>query len=254
MRTQERDLRLRASSRFGVRLVFLQALVLLSAAAVTHAQWCYEMFSPAPGPETPPCPTCPPPGSPGGGPDGGGGGGPLFQQTTASNGQKQPGGQCQMPPCTHSPTYVATGNFVDATTDLAVRTSGFSLVAARRYDSARAADGPLGVGWYSNLTSRLYYATYLFAAPSSYQKEADVTTPNGTLERFVQNADGSFTPPTGIHDTLVQNGDGSFDLTSASTKSSLHFGSDGSLQSITDNYGNILNLTYSAGKLQQIAD
>src|SRR5262249_47668416 len=79
-------------------------------------------------------------------------------------------------------------------------------------------------------------------------------TPNGTLERFAQNADGSFTPPTGIHDTLVQNGDGSFDLTYASTKSSLHFGSDGSLQSITDDYGNVLNLTYSAGKLQQIAD
>jgi hypothetical protein len=56
-------------------------------------------------------------------------------------------------------------------------------------------DGPIGVGWTSNLMSRLHYATYLFAAPSTYIKEADLTMPDGFRRKFSENPDGTFLSP-----------------------------------------------------------
>src|SRR5436190_2173362 len=75
-----------------------------------------------------------------------------------------------------------------------------------------AVDGPIGMGWSMNLTAHLYYAAYLYATPSTYQKEADVVLPNGARYRFVESADRTFSPPSFRYDTLTKNADGSFDL------------------------------------------
>src|SRR5262245_45649739 len=89
---------------------------------------------------------------------------------------------------------------------------------------------------------------YLFAAPSAYQTEADLRMPGGGEYRFVEiGSTGTFTPPPGRKDVLVKNVDGTFDLTIQRSRSVYHFGTDGALVSMTDDYGNALALTYNAG-------
>ena len=157
--------------------------------------------------------------------------------------------------CTKSPCYVGTGVYADVTTDLQIPTNGFPLTVARKYESSHAIDGPAGYGWTLSLSARLYYTTYLFAAPSTYQKEADITMPDGARYRFVDNGNGTFTPPLGRYDTLILNTDGTFDLTLQRTSSIYHFAADGSLLSMTDDYGNALVMTYDAnGRIQRVAD
>src|SRR6185312_10624011 len=140
-------------------------------------------------------------------------------------------------------------------TDLDIPAVGFPLVVARSYDTTQAIDSPTGYGWTSSLSAHLYYATYLVAAPSTYRKEANITMPDGARYRFVDNGNGTFTPPSGRQDTLVRNGDGTFDLTIQRTMSVYHFGTDGSLLTMADDYHNTTALTYDGnGRLQRIAD
>jgi RHS repeat-associated protein len=158
--------------------------------------------------------------------------------------------------CTKSPCYVATGIYAREAIDLAIPTAGtFSLVASRLYDSSRIVDGPLGLGWSSGLMPHLYYATYLFAAPSTYSHEADIVLPDGVLYRFTIDGSGAFSPPAGRYDKLVRNGDGTYSLTLAHTRSVYRFAVDGSLASLTDDFGNVITWTYdSAGRVQRVAD
>lgn len=157
--------------------------------------------------------------------------------------------------CTNSPCYVSSGTYVMDEQDLRIRTNGFPLVASRHYQSTLAIDGPLGIGWTSSVTSRVYYAVYLFSAPSTYHKEAYVIMPDGARYTFTDSGAGSFTPPVGRYDTLVRNADGSFDLTLQRTRARLHFGVSGSLESMTDDYGNALTVTFDGlGRVQQVAD
>jgi RHS repeat-associated protein len=158
--------------------------------------------------------------------------------------------------CTHSPCYLSSGIYSNDAADLQIKTAGaFSLEVSRHYDSSRAADGPLGVGWASNLTARLFYATYLFAAPSTYSREADIVMPDGSLYRFTVNGSGGFDPPFGRFDVLVRNADGTYTMTLQRSRSKYSFGSDGSLLSMTDDYGNAVTFTYdTAGRVQHVAD
>jgi RHS repeat-associated protein len=150
---------------------------------------------------------------------------------------------------------VASGVYETRATDLELPTPGFSLLATRTYQSSHTVDGPTGYGWTSNLAAHLYYTTYLFAAPSTYQREADITMPQGARLRFVDNGNGTFTPPANRYDTLVMNGDGTWDLTLMWSLSVLHFNVDGSLASQRDDYGNTLSYSYDgSGRLQQVAD
>jgi YD repeat-containing protein len=150
---------------------------------------------------------------------------------------------------------VASGVYETRATDLELPTPGFPLLASRTYQSSHVIDGPTGYGWTSNLATRLYYTTYLFAAPSTYQREADITMPQGVRLRFLDNGNGTFTPPGNRYDTLVMNGDGTWDLTLMWSLSVLHFNVDGSLASQRDDYGNTLSYSYDgSGRLQQITD
>src|SRR5258708_10956907 len=71
--------------------------------------------------------------------------------------------------CSKSPCYLATGMYVDDFVDLQIPTIGvLPLTVSRLSDSNRPSAGPLGTGWSSSLTARLYYAAYLLAAPANY--------------------------------------------------------------------------------------
>ncbi len=157
--------------------------------------------------------------------------------------------------CRESPCYVATGIYVTDATDLQIRTAGtIPLVASRLYDSSRGADGPLGTGWSSGLMPRLYYATYLFSAPSTYSHEADVVMPDGVIYRFAMSG-GAFTPPFGRFETLVRNADQTYSLTLQHSRTVYRFAADGSVSSLTDDFGNVITWTYdSSGRVQRVAD
>src|SRR5262249_19506241 len=132
--------------------------------------------------------------------------------------------------CCKSPGYLAMGAYVNQWTDLQIPTAGmYPLVVSRRYDSSRPADGPMGAGWSSSLTARLYYATYLVAAPSTYSYEADVVMPDGSFFTFISAGGNSFSAPFGRFDTLVRNGDGTYSLTPQFSRSVYRFNADGSL-------------------------
>lgn len=156
--------------------------------------------------------------------------------------------------CTTSPCYVDSGIYVNDASDLSIRTNGFSLTVGRHYDSSLAADGPLGIGWTSSLAPHLYYATYLYAA-NAYLYEADIIMPDGARYRFTANADGTFAPPLGRRDMLVRNANGTFSMTLQRSRSIYAFNSDGSIASMTDNFGNALVFTYDpSGRVQTVTD
>lgn len=160
--------------------------------------------------------------------------------------------------CQGSPMYAASGIYTTSATDLQIPTRGFPITVQRQYMSSGVTDTPFGIGWSSNLSVRLYYSTYLFAAPSTYSKEATIRMPNGEVYRFKENPDGtSYTPPIGSRDVLARNpGDGSFSLTLELTRSRYNFSSDGLLRSTVDDYGNALNFTYDepSGRLTGVSD
>ncbi|MGH9360414.1 MAG: DUF6531 domain-containing protein, partial [Thermoanaerobaculia bacterium] len=157
--------------------------------------------------------------------------------------------------CTKSPCYVASGVYEGSVVDLELPTTGLPLAATRNYQSSQMIDGPTGYGWTSSFAARLYSTVYLFAAPSTYQRRAVVIMPDGARYVFADNGNGTFTPPAGRYDVLVRNGDGTFDLTLQHSRSVLHFGVDGSLVSLTDEYGNALLMTYDAsGRIERFAD
>lgn len=157
--------------------------------------------------------------------------------------------------CCKSPGAIATGAYILDAQDLVIRTAaGFPLEVKRHYDSSRAIDGPLGIGWSSNLNTHLFYATYLAIAPSTWYHEADVLMPTGIVYRFSETTPGTFTPPVGRRERLVRNAEGSFVLTLEDGRSIMTFDSQGDLQTMSDEFGNALQFSYSGGKLQRVAD
>jgi RHS repeat-associated protein len=129
----------------------------------------------------------------------------------------------------------------------------YPLSVFRRYDSSHPVDGPLGIGWTSSLTAHLYLATYAVSS-NVYSYEADIIMPSGLQYRFTMSG-SSFVAPPGSFDTLVKNGDGTYSLTLQHTRSVYGFNADGSVASLTDDYGNVINYAYDGtGKLQTVSD
>lgn len=157
--------------------------------------------------------------------------------------------------CNKSPNYVGSGVYVTDAIDFSIPTNGFPLVVSRHYRSNHGIDGPVGIGWTSSFHARVHYTTYLYAAPSTYLKEAEVIMPNGDHFRFTDSGNGTFQPPPGRYDRLVRKVDGSFALTLQRSRSVFDFGPDGRLLAMTDDYGNATSLTYdTAGRVQRIED
>ncbi|MBK9373727.1 MAG: hypothetical protein IPN03_08340 [Holophagales bacterium] len=138
---------------------------------------------------------------------------------------------------------------------MTVPIEGGAISVNRSYSSARLVDGILGVGNSSMLQARLYYATYLFAAPSTYRSVADVVMPDGWQYRFIETTPGQFTPPATRRDVLVRNADGSFDLTLEKSRTVYHYLADGNAASIRDHAGNLTLFSYDgSGRLSRVAD
>src|ERR1051326_1839157 len=197
-----------------------------------HATFCVP-------PAVPPQPPFPDPTSPACGPG----------TNSAASGSCAP---CDI--CSKSPGYLASGTYVNSFADLQIPTAGmYPLSVFRRYDSGHPVDGPLGVGWSSSLTAHLYFAAYLVFA-NTYSYEADVIMPSGLLYRFTMSGN-AFVPPPGSYDSLVKNGDGTYSLTLQHTRSVYRFNADGSVASLTDDYGNVINYAYDgSGKLTTVSD
>ena len=89
-----------------------------------------------------------------------------------------------------SPTFAKYGIYAASATDLSLPVTGGAITFARNYISGKLSDGQSGIGSVNSYAIRLYYATYLFAAPSTYRKEADIVMPTGWRFQFFENADG----------------------------------------------------------------
>jgi RHS repeat-associated protein len=154
--------------------------------------------------------------------------------------------------CTGSPCYVASGVYVDETTDLLIPTVGPPLVATRTYDSSRVLDGPVGIGWKSSLRPHLYSVTSTGGSGSAVTYIEYVA--DGYVVEFTV-VNGTTTAPPGRQDKLVLNGDGTYDLTPQWTRSKDHFNADGTIASDSDEYGNALVYSYdTSGRLSRLAD
>ena len=118
---------------------------------------------------------------------------------TPVNQPSQPDKPC---PClkdkSRSPSFVLTGNYETASVDLTLPTAGLPLQVVRAFHSQRRIDGAMGQGWSSSLTTRLFYTTYLYTAPSTYLKEADILMPDGAIYQFADTGSGTFTPPKSL--------------------------------------------------------
>ena len=156
--------------------------------------------------------------------------------------------------CSKSPGYLASGTYINTFTDLQIPTAGmYPLAVFRRYDSGHPVDGPLGIGWSSSVTAHLYFAAYVLST-NSYLYEADIIMPSGLQYRFTMSGN-SFVPPPGSYDSLIKNADGTYALTVQHTRSVYRFNADGSIASLTDDYGNAINYTYDAsGRVTKVAD
>ncbi|KAA0255550.1 MAG: RHS repeat protein, partial [Acidobacteria bacterium] len=161
-------------------------------------------------------------------------------------------------PCnsSRSPNFIASGAYAASMVDLEVPAVGAPIVVSRSYLSTRPVDTGVGSSWSLSLGARLYYTTYLYAAPSTYLKQADLTMPDGRRYRFTENPDGAtYAAPAGRHDVLVRNPDGSWDLTLQRSRTVHHFSSTGRLETVTDDFGNARVYTYNAnGRLERVSD
>ena len=166
------------------------------------------------------------------------------------------GGDSSCKLCSASPAFARTGVYFSSALDLQVPTAGWPLVAARVYNTASPGSGLTGPGWVSNLAVKLSYSVYLYAAPSTYQKEVDIRMPDSRLLTFTENPDGvTYTPPFGRRDILVKQVDGSWVLTLEHSRAVWLFNPDTTLTSITDEYGNAQTWSYDAsGRVQRVTD
>lgn len=214
--------------------VLIGLLSLASPGALLGQIWCGTPMSPAPPPQGPnPCP-------------------PESPNSSSQMGGE--GSSCKV--CSSSPCYAQSGVFFTSAVDLTLQAVGSPLGVSRTYNTTYLSSGLTGPGWTTNLAIRLTYSVYLYAAPSTYQKQADIRMPDSRLFTFTENADGvTYTAPPSRHDTLVRQSDGTWDLNIEHTRTVWHFGSDGSLASITDDYGNVQSWSYDTnGRLQRITD
>ncbi|HET8798498.1 MAG TPA: DUF6531 domain-containing protein, partial [Thermoanaerobaculia bacterium] len=155
--------------------------------------------------------------------------------------------------CTKSPCYVGSGVYSTEATDLEIRTVGFPISVSRLYESSRAVDGEMGVGWVTGLSARIYLTMVLKDTLAEGDNEAYVRLPSGTLYRFVEDAFGNYVPPPGRFDRLIHNADGTWELRLQRTRSVYRYAATGELTGMTDDSGNSLVWSYEKGRLTRIA-
>jgi RHS repeat-associated protein len=160
------------------------------------------------------------------------------------------------PDCKASPCYARSGVFLTTTVDLQVPTAGPPLAASRTYNGAYLSSGLSGPGWAPDVAVRLSYFVYLYSFPNTYLNGADIRMPDNQTYTFIENPDKvTYAPPLGRSDKLIKQPDGSWTLTIQNSRTSWQFSQDGSLASITDDYGNVQTWTYDTnGRVQRVTD
>ncbi len=142
------------------------------------------------------------------------------------------------------PVNTATGAYTSVATDARLAGLGIPFSFTRTYSSDDAYSGPLGPGWTDNLN------TFLIPGGDS----VTLTSGDGQVSQFTQNADGSYTGAAGVRSTLTAQGGGGW-LLVRQDREHLTFSASGQLTSWTDRDGIGLSLSYNtAGQLTSVTD
>jgi RHS repeat-associated protein len=145
------------------------------------------------------------------------------------------------------PVNTYTGDFLYDRTDLAIPGRGPAVSFARAYSSSDTRKGPLGPGWTHSYLIRV-------VDPGDGTGDAILVNPQGRMDRYVRNPDGSYTPPAAVDTALVRNADGNYTATHPD-QSTWTFNAGGQLVALADRHGNKSTLTYySGGRLATIRD
>lgn len=140
----------------------------------------------------------------------------------------------------------ATGNFSFTVNDMSLTSPGFMINISRTYNSQDENLSLLGKGWRFGFEG----------SAIGINERSDmvvVTLPNGGLERFVKNTDGSYTA-NDSRGAFVKNEDGTFRLTTKD-QYTYCFNSKGYLIWMADRNGNTVEITIdNSGKVSKIKD
>lgn len=153
----------------------------------------------------------------------------------------EPPDKCKLNVPIGSSANVATGNLSFSQDILSVNGGVQPLLFSLHYNSLDAVQGPLGIGWKHNYAIRL----------QSSDNNGKVFDNGGTRHVFTWNG-STYSAETGDSSSLIQNGD-SFDLIFVDGRQ-YHFASDGTLNTISDKYGNTLTFTYNGTDLVSVSD
>ncbi|HST68755.1 MAG TPA: RHS repeat-associated core domain-containing protein [Solirubrobacterales bacterium] len=148
------------------------------------------------------------------------------------------------------PIEVATGDFGESQTDIAVGGLGVGLELTRSYSALAAASATLpgifGYGWFNSFGDRLDF--------EEEGKRITLVRVKGNTVPFTSDGKGGFDPPVWSEDTLTGNAEAGY-VYKGATQIEYGFAPSGALQSVTDRNGNETTLSYTeAGKLKTIED
>ena len=174
-------------------------------------------------------------------------GGPILPAETSGGHNPSENGQCQ--PCSGDPVDVATGEFAQTVTDLAVPGRGVGLALSRTYGSLESSHlGMFGYGWASS------YQMSIAANPYFGSSVMDVHQENGSVVEFQQTSSGGWAAASRVLASLVHNADGSWTFVRRGRQVFV-FNSSGQLSSISDLNGDAVTLGYnSSGQLATVTD
>ena len=141
------------------------------------------------------------------------------------------------------PVNTYSGNYVTATTDLALPGRGVPFAFGRTYNSVVSVPGPLGPGW-----THPFAATLVVSPDGSATFQSD----DGAVIPFAANGSGGFNPDPGVLSTLTAVSTG-YTITRAD-QLKYHFDPAGKLTSESDRNGNALTFGYTNGDLTTITD
>ena len=131
---------------------------------------------------------------------------------------------------------MATGELLVENVDLEISGRGFPFRFSRTYRSKIIFNGVLGHNWDFSYNKRLIL-------PEA--SEGDILLSNGfaRVDRYMQNADGSFESPAGAYDELFANGDGTF-MIRRRDGFKTHFDTVGRMVRREDRNGNEMEFRY----------
>lgn len=145
---------------------------------------------------------------------------------------------------TPNPVNTLTGNLLYSVEDFFLPGRSLFIQFVRFYNNLSShKNGPFGYGWTHNYNMAL-----------KFQPNGDVVfeTGDGGVLEFTRNADGTYKSAKGVYSRLIQTG---ADYVLVHKHGSRYtFNGAGALQTISDANSNIINLTYSDGKLAKITD